>query len=215
MNSEIVSSLITAVVGFLGVGVGSWLTVRDLKEQRRREFLRAQLSELYSPLLAGRQRIAATHIMHVGIAAGRKAAFGGDSPGLRAKALARQDELHAEHYVSQLLPLYKEMLRTFSERLWLAESSTRDHFAKLAAQVDGIDRALQDVAMTAEVRAKLLSPEHTARLGEDVGQHFTRLQSELKDAPRLLQRMRRWGSRTVIRSKPAQDGQGGEGQGTW
>ncbi|HEV7734594.1 MAG TPA: hypothetical protein VGR62_20640 [Candidatus Binatia bacterium] len=200
--------MIVALVGFGGVALGSWATIRDLKEQRRLEFVRTQLSELYSPLLAFGPQLGVAEQIYLSMRdLGLAPAGVGGTTG----------EVYAERYVATVLPLYQDMLAVFRKGLWLAEPSTRACFAKLVGQVSLLEQALAAYAPRVVIE-EVCSVAHNAVLRDDIESHFGRLQALLRPAPpSIMRRMQQRVCCMTIRSTPTQGGksaQGGAGSDT-
>src|SRR5215469_2988818 len=60
VSNAILSSLISAACGLIGVLIGGFITSRNQKLERRQRFVREQLTEFYAPLLGIKERIRAT-----------------------------------------------------------------------------------------------------------------------------------------------------------
>jgi hypothetical protein len=93
--------------------------------------------------------------------------------------LAKDDERRLR---DELLPAYHRMLDCFTEHMWLAEPSTREHFDALVAYIEIWDRALAEsipkgVGKRLGHREASLNP-----LYDDLERQFERLRLELKES---------------------------------
>jgi hypothetical protein len=183
---------------------GTWLTGYHQRQQRRQTVIREQLEHFYSPMVALRKRIRAKSetrekIHSIADEVWREKVGRDLGPEqLRAMEetfepefdkLAKDDERRLRE---ELLPAYRRMLDCFTEHMWLAEPSTREHFAALVAYLEIWDRALAEsipkgVGKRLDHREASLNP-----LYDDLERQFERLRLELKESTgwRLWRRCR-------------------------
>lgn len=193
MDLAIVTALISATAGLLGVAVGGWITALNLKKQRQHDRIREQLNDFYAPLLAIRSWILAKGQRRVRVSGAADAAW-------RKLVAKRRDNVEALQEVSaermpdfraiieednrelaeEIMPRYHEMVDLFRDRMALAEPSTVEHFGALVAFVDLWDRWL-DRSIPPEVVTELgHSEEKLAPFYTDLAENFERLKAELK-----------------------------------
>ncbi|SRR5229473_2258760 len=167
----LVTALLSAIFGFLGILVGAWLSSRRDTAQRRYSFGERQLKDLYSPLLGLRSEIrikselrekvrAATHAEWQRLC--QEARDTADPPeNLRKLSAEKGPELERlfdydnQQLVEDLIPSYRKMLTVLRDNLWLAEPETRSYLDKLIEFVELWERWL----------AKAVTPEVVRRLG--------------------------------------------------
>jgi hypothetical protein len=129
---------VVSVIGALGVGgllgalLSGLLTSGRERAKRRVEFRTRQLDEFYGPLLSLHKEIRARSELRVKI---QKVA---GLPDLKVM----DDENKTLREV--LIPHYREMVKVFREKMWLAEPETRDYFPGLIEFVDVWDKILSD-----------------------------------------------------------------------
>jgi len=196
---SIAQLIIPAVAGLGGVILGAFLTAWNERRRRRLDFVEKQLQELYAPLLSIRKHVRALSELRPRVATVsgnvweelcNDARERGGGQALQELRTERSPEFDAiikyenEQWKSELLPSYKQMLKIFREKFWLAEDSTRDHFQKLIVYIELWERALNRT-IPSEVIAKLgvreaeLEPLYT-----DLEQTFQHLRRKLSSGTR-------------------------------
>jgi hypothetical protein len=146
--------VIPAAAGLLGVLVGGWMAGRNQTKDRQHAHIREQLSLFYAPLLAMRSEIRAKSELRVKFAELANAAWQQrlwsirENPEVVAAAeRARGPEFEKlfeysdKQFWSEVIPLYREMLKHFKQHRWLAEPSTLSHLATLVEYVEIWNRA--------------------------------------------------------------------------
>jgi hypothetical protein len=132
-----------AIFGLAGVFLGAYLTGRREKRKRQIEFWTRQLNEFYGPLLSMRTEIFARSNLRLKIQQRMDGEYfqslietRGESPnddhGIDVLATIRDEN---ETFRNILMPLYRQMVSTFRENMWLAEPETREHFGALIEYV--------------------------------------------------------------------------------
>ena len=193
VDIAIVTALISATSGLVGVATGGWLAGRHYRIERRNQRMSEQLSGFYAPMLGIRAWILAKSELRVKIqgAAGDEwqrlvAGAKGEVGALikiseeRSPDFKKIIEENNRQLVEELLPKYHDMVKVFSENLALAEPSTIEHFGALVEFVELWDRWLEGT-VPAEVTVALEHGEENLHpLYADLSHHFARLQSELQ-----------------------------------
>jgi len=152
---EWVQWLVTAVAGLIGVGLGAALTTGRERAARRHRFVERQLEDFYSPMIGLRQEIRAKSELRLEIsnAAGQAwtelcqetreadATRGGVKHWTHLKEtrwpeFSRIIEYDNRQLIEELLPGYRKMFDLFRDNFWLAEDSTRSHYASLLGFVE-------------------------------------------------------------------------------
>jgi hypothetical protein len=174
--TALVTALVSAASGLVGVGLGSWLTSLRGRQERRLAFRRQQLEELYAPLLAaceeGRARIALRERISREADAAWRALFEGISdPDRKARISAHEGPTYQriiqydnDQLTRDTLPAYRGMLERLRQNLWLAEPSTRDLFHPLLEYVELWERWMSQ-AMPSDVIVRL---RHSGAVLEDI-----------------------------------------------
>lgn len=143
--------IIPAIAGLAGVIVGALFTRANDKRKQKLEFIAQQLREFYSPLLGIRTHILSMSELRETVRDKAAIVWGelvdeaqqhGDPTAIsqlrqtRWAEFERLIEAGDQQFRDELLPLYKEMLKTFREKYWLAQPSTREHYAALLRYVE-------------------------------------------------------------------------------
>jgi hypothetical protein len=156
----VVPSAVTLFAGYLGAVYGS----RQLRYQKRLEFVCRQLDEFYSPILACHEAIRAKSELRLRIsqaadAAWREKCASRPQPFLDSKEAFKPFEKIREYDNHQLkeglLPFYQKMLDVFTQKYWLAEPETRAYYKDLTEFVEIWNRWI----------AETLPPEVLDKLG--------------------------------------------------
>jgi hypothetical protein len=142
---DFINPLISAASGLIGVWLGGWLSDRRDREKRDKDFITRQLAEFYGPLVSMRTEIRSRGELRVKIEKAQDSEYITGLP-QAAKAtdpmmVMMQDEFKIFTDVS--MPLYRKMIETFRERMWLAESETRGYFPALIEFVDVWERHIR------------------------------------------------------------------------
>jgi hypothetical protein len=183
---------ISAGAGLAGVLIGSWLTTRREREERRLRFTQQQLEEFYAPFCALREEIRAKGEVRVRVSKASAAEWaalfeGVESPELKQEIEARnkgQYESIVPYSDKQLadeqIPGYRRMLDLFREKLWLVERSTRIHYPTLVEFVEVWNRRVAG-SLPASVAERMgRGEENLESLYEDTERHRDQLQRILK-----------------------------------
>jgi hypothetical protein len=155
----LITVLITGAVGLLGVFLGGWLTVRHEREKRRSDFVTRQLSEFYGPLLSMSAEIRARGALRDKILQvsdqikndEMKNAWTSGHEAINTTALANLNMLwimskdEQEQFRQTIMPIYRRMLETFRDKIWLAEPETRGYLSDLIEVVEIFERILRQV----------------------------------------------------------------------
>jgi hypothetical protein len=185
-------AMISAVSSLGGVFLWAWLSNRNEQRRQRRDFIKRQVQELYSPLLNIRQQVRALSELRERAAAQevwqelyQEVRERGGPQALQRLSVERSTSFQAvvhdknDQWKKELLPCYKAMLQIFQEKIWLAEETTRERFQKLSVYVElwerGLNRAIPvEVVAWLNVRETDLVP-----LYEDLEQTFRNLRAQL------------------------------------
>jgi hypothetical protein len=182
----IVSSVITALAGLVGVAVGGRIATHNLKEERRSARRLERLREFYAPLRGIRAEIAAkkklNKWLHDSVLAERVKKEETEFATRRQISNQAREEYDSvidyigEQIPKEFAPAYRRMLELFRARMDLAEPSTIAYFPDLVEVVDLWNRPLSTAIL------KEIEPEDKKLLGlyEDIEHHFMRLSEELK-----------------------------------
>jgi hypothetical protein len=155
---------VVSILGALGVGsligtlVAAWLSNRRESAKRRIEFHTRQLEDFYGPLLSLRSYIKAHSELRVKLEQALDALHQDEVENTRqgreissAAIIANIDEAN-ETFRDVLMPLYRDMIKVFRDRIWLAEPSTRMHFQALIEFVEVWEKVLKGTLERAAAR---------------------------------------------------------------
>jgi len=196
MKCTVVSELLSqidllapAVSGLVGVALGGFLTSWNQRKERKERFISDQLREFYGPMLAIREGLRARNDVRVKVSEAahqewpRLVKEAPDIHELRKHRSAEYEKIidyENEQLRNETIPLYAQMVKLFTEKMYLAESSTRRHFPALVEFVEMWNRVFQ----------KALPPEVSERVGpndislevfyRDLETNFERLQRGLR-----------------------------------
>ena len=184
------NTLVPAVFGIIGVGVGGWIISLNNKRERKQKLLQQKLAEFYGPLLAIRSRIKAKSELRLKISQ----LAGEEWPKLIAAARAggvetiiqvekerwpeyeKLMEYEGKQLREEILPSYREMVSLFVSKMYLAEPATRGHLKELINFVEVWDR-WTDSSLPKEVLPRLNHGEKDLYpLYEDLEKQFAALQ---------------------------------------
>jgi hypothetical protein len=169
--------VIPAASGLAGVLVGGLFTRSNDKRKQKLDFVAQQLRELYSPLLGIRTHIESLSNLRETIAETAETVWGNMLDEARQQSIQELQHLRQQRFPEfrdlitydndqfrdTLLPLYREMLKTFREKYWLAQPSTREHYYTLLHFVELWRRHLSgslppEVVVALNVREAPLHP---------------------------------------------------------
>jgi hypothetical protein len=123
-----------SVIGALvGGWVAYWFSLRKLAVERKSEFIKRQLSELYSPLAATQKRIRGKSELRLRIFRELDKMDEGP-PRFEAKQTAIN--YANKQLAEELIPLYQTVLDVFTEKYWLAEADTRSFYPRFLEYVE-------------------------------------------------------------------------------
>jgi len=117
--ADFLNLLISAASGLGGVFLGGWLTNRRDQKKARTDFITHQLSEFYGPLVAMRAEIQARGELRLKIEKAMDERHAQNLENLVEAGAIRRDEF--EIFTDVSMPLYRRMLDTFREKIWLTE----------------------------------------------------------------------------------------------
>jgi hypothetical protein len=179
------------VAGLFGVWIGAWLTTRRDRESRRFDFIKRQIEEFYAPLVGLRADIRAKSELRVKVSDAAGAAWADLCRGRSPEDERRLEErewptfekiisYNNEQLQKDLIPSYQAMLTRFRERGWLAEASTRGHYATLVEYVEIWNRFLEKSLPSGVLERLGHSEESLYPLYEDAAANLARLRERLR-----------------------------------
>ena len=183
---------IPAVSSFIGAGFVFIFGIRQGTLQRRAAYREKQLAEFYAPILAQHARIDAT--MRV-----RKALYNGAHEAW-AELCKRYEGAHQlmhdheeqfkpykklfeydnEQFTKALFPLYQKMLELFTEKYWLADEDTRNHYPAFLHYVEIWERFLSESVPRDALERVDHGADRVEAFFRHVEQKVSELQGELK-----------------------------------
>lgn len=180
---------VPALAGLAGVVIGTFLTGRRERNQRRLAFVEKQLKDFYSPMLGLRNEIRMRSELRVRISNTADDVWRelcererqidvealSDLSDTRFPEFAKVIDYNNKQLQEELLPAYRQMAELFRKNLWLADLDTRAHYQHLIEFIDLWDRSLAK-SIPGEVIQRLghseenLNPfyEHLARRHDDL-----------------------------------------------
>lgn len=183
---------VPALSGLVGVVVGAILTNKREGIRRKYEFIKRQLENLYSPLLAIRRNLKATGELRLQISNTANIEwqklckrYGGQPDELRnlsetrGKAFEKIIDYNNEKLITEDLPAYHNMIAIIKKNMWLAEASTIEHFPKLIVFVDLWERFLADTLPGEVVKAIGHTEKSLYPLYDDLQKQHDRLRAKL------------------------------------
>jgi hypothetical protein len=184
---------ISAGAGLAGVLIGSWLSTRREREERRLRFTQRQLEEFYAPFCALRQEIRAKGEVRVRVSKAAAVEWAVLFEGVESPEQKQDIEaLHKDQFESivtynnrqladEQIPGYRKMLDLFREKLWLAERSTRIHYPTLVEFVEVWNRRVAGPLPASVAERMGHGEKNLDSLYEDAERHRDQLQRKLKD----------------------------------
>ncbi|MBK5260320.1 MAG: hypothetical protein JJE51_12055 [Thermoanaerobaculia bacterium] len=175
----------------VGAAVVYYFGIRQIVAQRRSGFLERQLAEFYAPLAGIRKQIRAKSELRLRISNAAESAWHDICRSYGERIMHDHEERFApfkkiieynnEQLKSDLVPMYREMLKIFTERYHLAEPETRDFYSEFLEFVEIWNRSLAD-ALPGEVVEKLGHSEDRVKPFYDhLESRVTTLQQEILD----------------------------------
>jgi hypothetical protein len=174
------ASGLTGALG--GAFLGAWLSRWNEQRKQRLDFAAQQMREFYSPMLGLKTHISSLSELRMRIEDTAQEVLAlhpvPTPPSARPPELneSRKNgvavhngviEYDNEQFRTELLPLYEEMLRVFSEKYWLADPDVQKQYARLVEYVELWKRILAnaippEVVVAMRVEEKKLRPLYDA-----------------------------------------------------
>jgi len=177
-----VDALVSAGAGLLGVIVGGALTAYTQWRSRVNERHRDQLQNFYSPLLGLREQIRAKSELRTRL----HSVAGAQFPNIARTASEDEKEAYTsileyseKQLKEELVPAYEQMVKLFTDRMYLAEASTRTHYKKLVDFVEIWKRFIAKPFPSSVAYEIGHSEQALQPLYDDLECNFKRLQNKL------------------------------------
>jgi hypothetical protein len=153
----LVSVLAPVLAGYIGVKYG----LKQIKMQKRMEFIENQLNKFYSPILGLRKEIRAKSELRVkieslGDEAWKEACKNGQAPDITP--YTKSIDYNNRQLREQFIPAYNKMLEVFKENYWLVEGETRKFYPQLVEYVEIWNRNFAD-GLPPDVAARIKHTE--------------------------------------------------------
>lgn len=191
MNPEIIdlikwalAPICTLLAGYIGVKYG----LKQIKIQKRFDFIERQLKEFYSPLLGCQKEIRAKSELRLKISKAANEAWGELCERSPKPFLDHNKEFEPynkiinydnQQFKYELLPLYRKMLSMFRENYWLAELETLKWYSELCDFVELWERWISN-NIPADVIGKINHGEDKLKsFYQDLENHLKALREEL------------------------------------
>lgn len=183
---SIVAALLSASISALVV---YYFGIRQLAKQRSSDFRKEQLSQFYAPLAGMRKQVRAKSELRLKVSQAANAAWQEICEQYRGAIMHDHEDRYAPfrkiieyentQLESELLPIYREMLKLFTERYHLAETETREFYDSFVEFVEIWNRWMAE-ALPGEVLEKLNhGEEHVLPFYEHLEKRVATLQSEI------------------------------------
>lgn len=179
---------VSLLIAILGAIVGYKFALRRFRKERRLDFVRDQVTLLYSPLVGCIKRIRASSELRVELSgacdtAWRRICDENAKPFLdhekHFEPFKRQIEDENARFPKYLLPLYDQMVDTFTKHYWLAEPSTRVHYKPFCRFVELWHRNLDDAIPPRVLEELHIEEAPLVPFYDDIESHQNRLRDEL------------------------------------
>lgn len=167
--ADLLNSLLS---GLIGAAVVYYFGIRQAANQQRSSFREKQLSEFYAPLAGLRKQIRAKSELRLKISGAANEAWHEIVEAYGGKMMTDAEERHAPfvkiieydnaQLERELVPMYREMLRLFTDRYHLAEPATRAFYAEFLEFVEIWNRSLAE-SLPGKVITKLGHDEEKVR----------------------------------------------------
>ena len=177
-------SLFILLAGYFGYRYG----IRQMRSQKRLEYVERQLREFYSPMIGYLKRIKAKSELRFEISkasdpAWRKIRNEHPKPFIDHEKyfepFKKSIMYDNKQLREELIPLYDKMVSVFTENSWLANSATKKWYSELSRFVDLWHRWLED-SISAKVLQEINHTEERLRpFYQDLENQQERLQKEL------------------------------------
>lgn len=157
----------TLLGGYIGVRYG----LKQVRTQKKLDFIERQLREFYSPLLGYQKEIRAKSELRLEISKAANEAWKEVCEKAPKPFLNHEKEFEAykkiveynnEQLRNELLPLYRKMLSTFRDNYWLAEPETCKWYSELCDFVELWERWISS-SIAAEVIKKVDRSEESLK----------------------------------------------------
>jgi hypothetical protein len=187
--------LVPALSGLAGVALGSSLTSRNLRDERRQGFILEQLTGFYAPALGIRERIRTKSEVRLKVSAAANKVWPRLMEEARASGIDRLQQVREEQspkfakiidyenrqLKEELIPLYRQMVDLFTTKMHLTEPSTRRHFTALVEFVEMWDRSLSGTLPSEVAELVGAQEDNLMPLYDDLEANFQRLQTALRE----------------------------------
>lgn len=183
---SIVAALLSASISAFVV---YYFGIRQLAKQRSGDFRKEQLSQFYAPLAGMRKQVRAKSELRLKVSQAANAAWHEVCEQYRGGIMHDHEERYAPfkkiieyengQLKSELLPIYREMLKLFTERYHLADAETRQFYPSFVEFVEIWNRWIAE-ALPGEVLEKLNHDEqHVLPFYEHLEERLATLQAEI------------------------------------
>ena len=191
--ADLVNPLISAVSGLGGVALGGFIASRAHKTERRNARVRDKLDKFYAPLVGMRMQIQAKSEVRLRVSDSGRAAWEGlfkgvDDPEVKKKidterwpGFEKLINYSDQQLRDELIPIYRQMVKHFTENMQFAEDSTRRHFAALVEFVELWNRTLLTPIPPEVLSALDHSDKNLHPLYQDLETEFQCLRQRLED----------------------------------
>ena len=182
---SVMPPLITAVVGALA---GYWFALRRYGKEQQMEFIRQQVTQLYSPMVGCIKRIRACGELRLELSKASDIAWHKiceENPKpfhnheKHFEPFKKRIEDENIRFREYIIPLYDEMLEIFTKYFWLAEDSTKEFYKPYCRYVEIWHRYLNDAIPPRVLEELKIEEEPLLYFYENLEKHLIKLRNKL------------------------------------
>lgn len=177
-------SLFTLLAGYFGYRYG----IRQMRNQKRLEFVERQITQFYSPMIGCLKKIRAKSELRFEIekasnSAWRKICDEHPTPFIDNEKyyepFKKSIMYDNKQFREELIPLYDEMVSIFERNFWLANSTTRQWYYELIRFVDIWHRWIEETIPPKVVQEMDHTEKKLKPFYQDLENQLEKLQKEL------------------------------------
>jgi hypothetical protein len=184
----VLPALFTLLAALLGARAGFRFALRQFRKEKRLEFARQQVTDFYSPMIGCIKRIRASSELRVELSgaantAWQKTCEEQPKPFLEHEKpfepFKRQIEDENKRFPRFLLPLYDQVLDTFTKNYWLADKSTKEFYQPFSRYVELWHRYYDQSIPPRVLDEVKIEEEPLVPFYKDLETHLERLRQEI------------------------------------
>lgn len=185
-----IPAAITLLAAILSARLGYQYAERRFRAEKHLDFVRRQITEIYSPLVGLNERIRTSGELRVELSHGAERAWKRickeqphpfEDHDKFFEPFERQIEKENERFPQFLLPLYQEMVTVFTKNFWLAEDSTKEFYQPFCRFVELWERYLDEAIPSRVLEEVPIEEDSLVPFYEDLESTLARLRAELSN----------------------------------